>query len=148
MPAEILLDAELGLPDSVARHIELAYEAAFSTGVDATAEVCIRVCDAAASRSLNQSFRQQDKPTNVLSFPADLSVEGVAILGDIALCWPIIEQEAAQQHKQVMDHLAHLTIHGLLHLSGHDHQHPAEAEIMENLERQALTGLGIADPYR
>ncbi|MEQ8693007.1 MAG: rRNA maturation RNase YbeY [Pseudomonadales bacterium] len=87
MPAEILLDAELGLPDSVARHIEQAYEAAFSTGVDATAEVCIRVCDAAASRSLNQSFRQQDKPTNVLSFPADLSVEGVAILGDIALCW-------------------------------------------------------------
>ena len=103
-------------------------------------------------RRLNGEHRGKDKPTNVLSFPADLP-EGLPpgvrlpLLGDLVICAPVVAREAAAQGKRPNDHYAHLTVHGALHLLGWDHENEADAEAMESLERQVLAGLGIADPY-
>ncbi|MBT8041092.1 MAG: rRNA maturation RNase YbeY [Xanthomonadales bacterium] len=112
------------------------------------AELTVRVVGRAESRRLNRTYRQKDQETNVLSFPADLP-EGVdlPLLGDIVVCAPLVAEEAAEQGKLVSAHWAHLTIHGVLHLLGHDHQVVDEAEQMEALEISLLSSLGIADPY-
>lgn len=111
-------------------------------------EVCIRVVDKAESQMLNSTYRQKDKPTNVLSFPFEVP-EGVPldILGDLVICADVVAEEAAEQGKQAKDHWAHMVIHGCLHLLGFDHINDNEAEEMEALERQILAGLNIADPY-
>ncbi len=116
-------------------------------------ELLIRIVDTVESQDLNRDYRGKDKPTNVLSFPSELPeylIEelGCHPLGDLVICWPVVEQEAGDQGKAVLDHLAHLVIHGSLHLLGYDHElGDAEAEAMEALERQALAALGINDPY-
>lgn len=115
-------------------------------------EVTLRFVDEEESRQLNASYRGKNQPTNVLSFPfdapIDLAAEGeLTLLGDLVICVPLVEQEAQQQHKPVLDHWAHLVIHGILHLQGLDHQEDSEAEAMEALETQLLAELGIADPY-
>lgn len=96
-------------------------------------------------RELNGRFRGQDRPTNVLSFPAIENPEG--FIGDIALAYGVCAREAAEQGKALGDHLQHLVAHGVLHLVGYDHQTDAEAEAMEALEREILSGLGVSDPY-
>ena len=96
-------------------------------------------------QGLNAQFRGQDKATNVLSFPAAVNPEGH--LGDLALAYETCVREAAEQGKTLSDHVQHLTVHGVLHLIGYDHDHDDEAEIMEALERSLLAELGIADPY-
>ncbi|KJV09863.1 hypothetical protein VZ95_08780 [Elstera litoralis] len=117
--------------------------------------------DNAAVRKLNREWRDQDKPTNVLSFPGDwleLEEEDIAALaagddvppahiGDIALALETIRDEAAEQGKDPRAHLLHLIVHGTLHLLGYDHAVDAEAEAMEALETRLLADLGIADPY-
>mgnify|MGYP000573776731 CR=1 FL=1 len=105
--------------------------------------------DDAAVRVLNARYRGKDAPTNVLSFPADLP-PGVdlPLLGDIVICAPLVAREADEQHKALADHWAHLTVHGVLHLLGHDHRTDEEAGEMEALETRILTGLGCADPWR
>lgn len=112
------------------------------------AELAIRVVDTDEGRALNRDYRGKDYATNVLSFPAELP-PGVALplLGDLAICAPVVLREAAEQGKLARDHWAHLTVHGVLHLLGHDHIEDAEAEAMEALETRILAGLGIADPY-
>jgi probable rRNA maturation factor len=104
-----------------------------------------------AVRSLNHDFRGQDKPTNVLSFPADSFAIGPrrnrVELGDIALALGVVRREAKAQGKGAADHLAHLVVHGVLHLLGYDHEYDQDAARMERLERKALAALGIADPY-
>lgn len=123
--------------------------------------VCLRLCDEAESQELNRDYRDRDKPTNVLSFgvlepdavfsPAEgaecLDDVPEMPLGDLAICWPIVVREARQQDKTVNHHLSHLFTHGVLHLLGWDHEDPAEALAMENIERAALAQLDIADPY-
>ncbi|MDB5424371.1 MAG: hypothetical protein JWQ29_1787 [Phenylobacterium sp.] len=94
---------------------------------------------------LNARFRQQDKPTNVLSFPAPHNPEH--FLGDVALAYGVCAREAAEQGKPLAHHLQHLVAHGVLHLLGYDHEGHDEAEAMEGLERDVLAGLGIPDPY-
>lgn len=112
-------------------------------------ELLIRLVDRSESRQLNTRYRHKNKATNVLSFPADLPEElGLALLGDIIICAPIVAEEARQQHKTAEAHWAHLTIHGTLHLLGHDHQAEEEASAMESLETGILQSLGFADPYR
>ncbi len=112
------------------------------------AALSIRLVDATEARELNHRYRHKDYATNVLSFPADLP-PGIKLplLGDLVICAPIVAGEAADQGKSPRDHYAHLTIHGVLHLLGYDHETRAEAGRMEALERGILAGLGIADPY-
>jgi len=98
-----------------------------------------------AVRALNAQFRRQDKPTNVLSFPAPTNPE--RFLGDVALAFETCAREADEQGKPLAHHLQRLTAHGVLHLLGYDHVTDAEASEMEGLERVILAGLGIADPY-
>lgn len=115
--------------------------------------LAVRIVDEAEMQSLNARYRGKDKPTNVLSFPTDIPAEvkaalGHAPLGDIVLCAPVVKREAAEQGKPETHHWAHLCVHGVLHLLGHDHQDDEEAEAMESLEREYLAALGIPDPYR
>ncbi|HET6545559.1 MAG TPA: rRNA maturation RNase YbeY [Rhodanobacteraceae bacterium] len=113
------------------------------------AELAIRVVGTREGRALNRRYRAKDYATNVLSFPAELP-EGIAapLIGDLVICAPVVTREAAAQGKRVRDHYAHLTIHGVLHLLGHDHEEPREAARMEALEVRILARLGIHDPYR
>lgn len=111
-------------------------------------ELSIRLVGAAEGRRFNREYRERDYATNVLSFPAELPPGlRLPLLGDLILCAPVVVREAAEQGKRLREHYAHLTVHGVLHLLGHDHLVDAEAERMEALERKALAGLGIADPY-
>lgn len=119
-------------------------------------EVSVRFTDDAEVRQLNAAYRGKDKPTNVLSFPMvqpDLldaisnGDDGEALLGDIVLAHETVVREAAEKRIDVADHATHLIVHGTLHLLGYDHETDADAEHMESLERDALAGLGIADPY-
>lgn len=114
--------------------------------------LAVRVIGEAESRDLNHRYRSKNRPTNVLSFSAGVPSElaaglGFTPLGDLALCAPVVRREAQEQGKPEAHHWAHLTIHGVLHLLGHDHEVPAEARIMEQRERELLAGLGIPDPY-
>jgi probable rRNA maturation factor len=112
----------------------------------------IRVVDEPEARRFNQEYRNRDYATNVLSFPAELP-EGLpeeirqSQLGDLLICAPVVVREALQQNRAEVDHWAHLTIHGLLHLLGYDHERPDEAVVMESLETEILAKLGISDPY-
>ena len=107
--------------------------------------VTLLLTDDETVRELNARFRQQDKPTNVLSFPAPPNPE--RHLGDIALAYGVCAREATEQGKDFGHHLQHLAVHGVLHLLGYDHMGDDEAEAMEGLERAVLAGLGVPDPY-
>ena len=111
-------------------------------------ELAIRIVDTDEGLALNRDYRGKDYATNVLSFPVELP-PGVKLplIGDLAICAPVVLREAAEQGKLPRDHWAHLTIHGVLHLLGYDHIEDGEAEVMEALETRILAGLGIADPY-
>jgi probable rRNA maturation factor len=98
-----------------------------------------------AMAELNQRFRGKAGPTNVLSFPASANPENH--LGDIALAHGVCVREAVEQGKSLEQHLAHLVVHGVLHLLGYDHETDGEAEAMEALERSILESLGVPDPY-
>jgi len=117
----------------------LASEGAVGEGVT------LLLTDDQAIKDLNRRFRQQDRPTNVLSFPAPQNPE--RFLGDIALAFGVCAREAEEQGKPLAHHLQHLVAHGVLHLLGYDHETDAQAEEMEGLERAVLAGLGIPDPY-
>ena len=112
------------------------------------ADIAIRVVDEREGRHLNHHYRGKDYATNVLSFPAELP-EGVTLplLGDLVICAPVVAREAAAQGKALNAHYAHLTVHGVLHLLGLDHEDEREAEAMEAIERAVLAELGHADPY-
>jgi probable rRNA maturation factor len=113
------------------------------------AELVIRIVDESESRQLNRQYRGFDKPTNVLSFPFDTPTPVESdLLGDLVICAPVVEREALEQGKPLPDHWAHMVVHGVLHLTGHDHQTESEAQAMEQLERRILKQFDIPDPYR
>jgi probable rRNA maturation factor len=150
-PAQaVQVSVSLGVPAE-----GLPSEAQFRDWVEAavgrqrrSAEVSLRIVDAVEGQALNLQYRHRDYPTNVLSFPADLPPGlGIPLLGDVVLCAPVIAREAQAQGKPVLEHWAHLVVHGTLHLLGHDHETPAEAREMESLEVQVLDSMGIQDPY-
>ena len=140
-----------GLPAAVSFR---KWVAAALAGRIREADLAIRIVGAREGRALNRHYRGKDYATNVLSFPADAGEDIVLpkgvrmpLLGDLVLCAPVIAREAKEQRKPLAAHYAHLTVHGTLHLLGWDHEDPREADCMEQLEREILAGLGIADPY-
>jgi len=120
--------------------------AALQPHTQQSTSVCIHLVDTEDSRRLNNLYRHKDYATNVLSFPMNLR-EPIPLLGDILLCAPVIEREAREQGKTAKAHYAHLTIHGVLHLLGWDHEEEDQALAMEQTEREILASLGYADPY-
>jgi len=173
---DVALSAEPVWPDAVdwetiaaraARAAIGATQYAALTTADAMIEISVRLTDDAEVQALNRDFRHKDTPTNVLSFPmvqpdligtvaqnsdandcADSGAGSEVLLGDIVLAHGVCEAEAGEKGITLHDHATHLIVHGTLHLLGYDHQGQAEAEAMEQIERDVLATLGIADPYR
>ena len=122
-----------------------------------SAALTIRIVGAAESRRLNRTWRGKDKPTNVLSFPGvdatdstlptAYSLQPTVILGDLAVCAPVVRREACEQRKPLRAHWAHMIVHGVLHLLGYDHEDEHDAQRMEALEVQILARMGIDNPY-
>ena len=142
---QIACEQESGLP--TAEQIEQWATAAVQPQSDEV-EMTVRIVDEAESHKLNLNYRGKDRPTNVLSFPFECPDEvELPLLGDLVICRQVVEREAQEQEKPLMAHWAHMVVHGSLHLLGYDHIEDDEAEEMESLETQIMTGLGFADPY-
>lgn len=122
-------------------------EPAHPTGAATKSRLSIRIVDEAESAQLNSHYRHKQGPTNILSFPVP---EGLpdTLLGDLAICAAVVAREAGEQHKSLDAHWAHMTVHGVLHLKGYDHEDPAEADAMETLETRILERLGYQNPYQ
>jgi probable rRNA maturation factor len=146
-------DAWQDLPEagSIARRA-IAAASGDAAGLRDT-EVSVLLCDDTMIATLNGRWRGQEKPTNVLSFPAQplqgggMMTQEKRPLGDIAIAYETLVREAGESGKTASAHLAHLVVHGFLHLAGYDHETDDEAEEMEQLEREILTRIGVADPY-
>ena len=134
--------------------LEHAYQAG-SPNSSRQCDVSVRVVDEDESRQLNNQYRQQDKATNVLAFPAGSPDEFSALpedaaqpLGDLVICGPLVEREAKDQGKSPASHWGHLLVHGMLHLLGYDHETSGQAVKMESMEKQILADRGFDDPYQ
>ena len=115
-----------------------------------SADITVRFVDEVEARALNRDYRDKDYATNVLTFDYNESESGIEpnmISGDIVICAVVVEKEAAAQRKRLIDHYAHLIVHGVLHLQGFDHEDAADADIMETREAAILKRFGIANPY-
>ena len=106
--------------------------------------ITIRLVDTEEGQELNRDYRGKDYATNVLSFPYDTEP---LVMGDLVICPSVVAREAAEQNKPLDAHYAHLTVHGMLHLQGWDHEEDDEAQAMEDTEREILAALGYPDPY-
>ena len=136
--------------DACQRAVQMALAAA--DAMDPAAEISVVLADDAFVHDLNRRYRGTDRPTNVLSFAQEDDEAGDAamagrMLGDVVLAFGTISREATEQGKPLGNHVSHLVVHGVLHLLGHDHETDEDAEIMEALERDALSRLNIPDPY-
>jgi probable rRNA maturation factor len=149
------IDVAIEFPDwqsleNPSRIVEEAILAAIAESravLAADAEISVVLCGDAFIRELNRKWRGRDEPTNVLSFPAGGDLASAPLFGDIVIAFETTSREAIEAGKPLRDHLAHLVVHGFLHLIGHDHAETAEAVAMETLERAILARLRIADPY-
>jgi len=106
--------------------------------------VTIRLVDADEGQTLNRDYRGKDYATNVLSFPYETTPR---VIGDLVICPNVVAREAGEQNKPLAAHYAHLTVHGMLHLQGLDHDNDDDAQAMEDEERKILAALGFTDPY-
>ena len=146
----LVASAEAGIPasDDIGEWVERTVDAA-DPGRDA--DVSVRIVDEREMQALNRDYRDQDKPTNVLAFPAGdagfVPPGEMPLLGDIVVCASVVAREAEEQGKSPAHHWCHMLVHGTLHLLGHDHVTDVQAGAMEALERRILGSLGIADPY-
>jgi probable rRNA maturation factor len=131
-----------------AAFVRRAAETALSSAGVTEGEVGILLTDDAHVRALNRKWRAEDAPTNVLSFPSpSTQPTGPRFLGDVALAFETVMREAQAEGKSADHHVAHLVVHGVLHLLGHDHQTDDQAQAMERQERTALARVGVPDPY-
>lgn len=113
------------------------------------AQLVVRIVDREESQQLNERYRRRSGATNVLSFPFEQpELLEPPLLGDVVVCAPLVESEAHEQGKTAEAHWAHLVVHGVLHLLGYDHEHDAQAKVMEQSETVILASLGYPDPYR
>jgi probable rRNA maturation factor len=136
------------LDRKLATLIASAITAANQAAGPAQGAVTVMVDDDARIRELNKLWRGFDKPTNVLSFPSPDTQPGPErSLGDIAISYETAAREAEAEDKSFADHMAHLSVHGFLHLLGYDHESDDDAEEMEGLERDILARIGVSDPY-
>jgi probable rRNA maturation factor len=136
---------ERGLPAN-ATFLRWAQAALAGSGAG-VAEVNIRLVDMDESRSLNARYRGKRRPTNVLSFTYDSPAGHPGVVGDLVICAPVVAREAEAQGKARRAHWAHLVVHGILHLLGHDHVRETDAQAMETAEIRILKRLGFANPY-
>ncbi|BAK75232.1 protein of unknown function [Pseudogulbenkiania sp. NH8B] len=113
------------------------------------AQISLLLVEGEEGRALNRDYRGKDYATNVLSFALNEgeTLPGMPLFGDLVLCVPVVAREAAEQDTPLAAHYAHLTVHGMLHLQGYDHEDDDEAEVMEALETAILAKLGYPDPY-
>lgn len=144
---DIRIDSDLW--NDMDQCFEICNQAADALDLQGTADLLLT--DNAAMQALNAQWKNKDKPTNVLSFPSQNPLgpdeHTDQFLGDIAIGYEILIQESELAGKSAAAHLTHLTIHGILHLAGHDHQGDKDAEIMESIEISVMKRLGFADPY-
>jgi probable rRNA maturation factor len=151
---EFSLSVQYGVADArlprwrLRRWVELAIHAAHEDAlIDfKRVQLGLKLVGQAEGRKMNASFRQKDHATNVLTFEYGVDPEGTAT-GDIVLCLPVLIREAREQSKSMIDHAAHLTIHGTLHALGYDHLKAKQAKHMEALETRILARMKICDPY-
>ncbi len=148
---QVACDGEVPAEAVIRKRVSIAFGQS-GRPVDCSCEIAVRIVDAEEIQTLNQLYRKQDKPTNVLSFPGGdingLSGEAARMLGDIVVCAPIIAREASEQGKAPADHWAHMLVHGTLHLLGFDHTNDSEAAEMEALETSILASENVTDPYQ
>lgn len=157
MTGIIALDYQIALDESKAETTYVPDSALVESWLSATVEpdknspelqLSVRVVDTEEITQLNEKYRKINKTTNVLSFPFETPAGvDVPLLGDIVICAPVVENEAKEQNKTVVQHWAHMIIHGMLHLQGYDHQDPDSAARMESLEIGILKKLGFPNPY-
>lgn len=142
-----LLESESSdLPNTA--QLETWANAALSELCDVS-EMSLCLVEESEIQQLNHTYRKQNKPTNVLSFPADIPEEiNLALLGDVIICAAVVEKEALEQGKSLEAHWAHMTVHGSLHLLGYDHVTDEDAEVMESKEIEILAHFGYSNPYR
>jgi probable rRNA maturation factor len=145
-PALPPLQLSLQMPDARHRPLLPRHRVArwIRAALQAPAEIAVRIVDEEEGLRLNRDFRSQDHATNVLTF--DYAREPV-VSADLVLCAPVVEREAQAAGIELTAHYAHLLVHGTLHAQGHDHQHPAEAQVMEACESAILQALGLPDPW-
>ena len=129
--------------NSVMKNLKHVYH-----GLDPDRVVVVRICHENESTELNGQYLGKDYPTNVLSFPFDDSDKPSVPLGNLAICWSVLERESLDQGKSLLDHLAHLFLHGVLHLLNFDHQTESSAEQMEAIEIKTLATMQIDNPYQ
>jgi probable rRNA maturation factor len=134
-----------GLP-GVASITDWARAALAGSGAG-TAEITVRLVGEAESADLNKRYRGKRGATNVLSFSYDVVPGKAGLVGDLVICAPVVQREAAQQDKRPRAHWAHMLVHGILHLRGYDHLRKSDAELMETQEVRVLKRLGFPDPY-
>lgn len=156
---ELDVDFDVQIPqDHLGEHFpnastfEFWAKSAFACEASSNAELTIRIVDEQTMCELNLAYRDKDKPTNVLSFPSEIPEivrQDLQLnpLGDIVICHSVIVKEAAEQEKCLSSHYAHMTVHGVLHLCGYDHETEHEASQMESLETKILHQLGVPNPY-
>jgi probable rRNA maturation factor len=134
------------LAEKTVRNAIAAAAAALATKAG---EVSVLLTDDKTIAKLNRDWRGIDKPTNVLSFPASgkKAGEGVHLLGDVVIAYETLERECHDENRSFLHHLAHLSVHGFLHLIGYDHQTDSQAAEMEGLESKVMTRLNMPDPY-
>jgi probable rRNA maturation factor len=134
-------------PQGVRRRVPGSFAATLPLQRDA--QITLRIVDEAEGRELNRTYRGKDYATNVLTFVyGDDEPAMQSISGDVVVCAPVVEREAAAQHKDLLAHYAHLTLHAALHLQGYEHEDDAEAAEMEALEIALMLKLRYPDPYR
>lgn len=143
---QIACTSSLGLPEKTAIQQWLN---ATILSFQPVSEVTVRLVDESESQALNYTYRSKDNPTNVLSFPfeAPAEIDDLPLLGDLVICRQVVEKEAEEQNKPVLDHWAHMVVHGSLHLLGYDHIDDDDAIEMESLETEIMLALGFQDPY-